>query len=130
MATGKIISANPLDDTSNYSNIFGVDGNNGLGNQAVVSNNASSSTIKGVSASTPFGADQADYAKGKHPKTSDRVTSVPSGWNLDFSVDVGQGLSSNTRSFGADNETSSPVGEFTYFKPLGNVQGDYNSLPN
>lgn len=59
---------------------------------------------------------------------NDRVRSIPSGWNIDGTVDSGDGFYVTNTVWADDHEHSVEKGELTYFRPLAPTNADYNSL--
>lgn len=124
MATSKPISANNVDNGGQT--ILGVDRAIGDQQPSFPVNSAASQFIKGVAASDPWGRRGNDPVN-THWAHSNRMASLPSGWNLDFSIDVGAGLSAVQTVWAADNERT-VGGEFTYLYGNAAVNKDYSNL--
>lgn len=120
-ATQKSITANGYDEAA--AQVLGIEVD--LGQIKSPTAGSGDAYIMGVD--SDIGRTARGIGYGTHPSLNDRYTSRPSGWSLDFGIDVGQGLSVASTTWPVDAEPRTK-GEFAYYTPLAITNKAYSAL--
>lgn len=126
-ASQKAISANAYGIGTERA-ILGVDSNDKTGSvNHTKSHAAQAGVTHGIGANQPLGTKGRIGTQNAHWSRKDKVTTRPSGWNLNFSVNVGNGLAVVTTTWASDDENSGK-GNLAILKPRAVLTKAYSSL--